>query len=185
MNVYDFDHTIYDGDCTLDFWLFCVYKYPKVLRNLPIALGYALLFKLKICSREVFKEKFYRFLRDVPNVQKTVECFWTNKAHKIKANLFKLKSDDVIISASPKFLLSEIAGRLNVKCIASEVDEKTGKLMGPNCRGAEKVNRFREIYGDTIIDEFYSDSQSDRYLAALAKQAYKVSGQCVERWDNY
>lgn len=25
-NVYDFDHTIYDGDCTVDFYLFCMKK---------------------------------------------------------------------------------------------------------------------------------------------------------------
>ena len=63
MNVYDFDGTIYAGDCTLDFWKFCAKNNPKVLVALPGALIACLQFKLGVKSREQFKERFYHFLR--------------------------------------------------------------------------------------------------------------------------
>ncbi len=31
MNVYDFDGTIYSGDSTIDFYLFCLRKQPEIL----------------------------------------------------------------------------------------------------------------------------------------------------------
>ena len=43
-----------------------------------------------------------------------------------------------------------------------------------NCHGEEKVRRFREVYGDAQIDEFYSDSLHDTPLAKEAKRAFLV-----------
>lgn len=31
MNVYDFDGTIYDGDSTVDFYLYCIRKHPWLI----------------------------------------------------------------------------------------------------------------------------------------------------------
>ena len=31
MNVYDFDKTIYRGDSTMDFWRYCLKRYPKAV----------------------------------------------------------------------------------------------------------------------------------------------------------
>ena len=67
MNVYDFDHTIYAGDCTIDFWCYCLKKYPIILRTIPSVLLYYILFKLHLCQRETFKEQFYTFLKYVPD----------------------------------------------------------------------------------------------------------------------
>ena len=47
--------------------------------------------------------------------------------------------DDVIISASPEILLTEICRRLGIKyLIASKVEKITGKYYGENCYGKEK-----------------------------------------------
>ena len=35
IDVYDFDGTIYDGDSTVDFWLYCLRRKPSLLRFLP------------------------------------------------------------------------------------------------------------------------------------------------------
>lgn len=32
MNVYDFDKTIYAGDSTIDFYLFCLKRQPAILQ---------------------------------------------------------------------------------------------------------------------------------------------------------
>ena len=33
MNVFDFDKTIYDGDCTVDFYMYCLKKYPVIYKK--------------------------------------------------------------------------------------------------------------------------------------------------------
>ena len=43
IDVYDFDGTIYDGDSTVDFTLFCLRRHPGVLAGLPKFLGTSLL----------------------------------------------------------------------------------------------------------------------------------------------
>lgn len=183
MNVYDFDGTIYAGDCTLDFWKFCVKNNPKVLTALPGALIACLQFKLGVKSREQFKERFYHFLRYVPDVKKQVELFWNTNYRQIKPWYYeRRKHDDLVISASPEFLISEICEHLKINYIASKVDYRSGKLLGPNCRGEEKVRRLRLIYPNATIEEFYSDSKADNPLAEMAESAYMVKGNLIESW---
>lgn len=185
MNVYDFDHTIYDGDCTLDFWKYCVKRDPIVLCSLPKSCWYVVLFKLHLCKRERFKEKFYEFLRYVPDVQLNVKDFWDCNEKKIKEfYLRQSRSDDLIISASPEFLIGEICRRLRVHGIASKVDPVTGKLYGPNCRGSEKVRRFYQMYPAGKINRFYSDSRSDLPMAKIAVEAYLVQKNTIKEWSN-
>lgn len=183
MNVYDFDKTIYDGDSTLDFWKHCLIRYPKIVTMFPKALLYAGKFKIGMCSREEFKEQFYAFLRFVPDVTAEVERFWDAHWKKLKSYyLEQRKEDDVIISASPEFLIRVACTRLGITCIASAVNPKTGYLEGPNCRGEEKVRRFLLQYPDGVVDSFYSDSNSDRFMAKMAQRAYLVKGNKILDW---
>ena len=183
MNVYDFDNTIYYGDCTVDFWKHCIKKYPKTLLAFPSAVVYGVLFYLKLCKREQFKQKFYAFLKYVPNVQYEVQLFWDNNIVKIKEFYNKQKcSNDIIIYASPEFLIAEVSKRLGVCHIASKVNYITGALESPNCRGMEKVKRFREQYPYENIEKFYTDSISDIFMAKEAKQAYIVKGNTIKEW---
>ena len=89
----------------------------------------------------------------------------------------------MIISASPEFHIREICSRIGIKnVIASKVDPKTGRCLGPNCRDEEKVRRFREIFGDAEIDDFYSDTEHDVPLAILAKRAYLIKNGTITDW---
>ena len=100
-----------------------------------------------------------------------------------KYYLAQKRPDDVIISASPSFLLRDICKELGIgTLIASEADEKTGKWLRKNCYGAEKVVRYREIFGDEKIDEFYSDSLSDSPLAEIAEKAFVVDYENLTPW---
>ena len=72
--------------------------------------------------------------------------------------------------------------RLGVRFLASPVDARTGQLLGPNCRGEEKVRRFRSAYGAAEVERFYSDSCSDAPLAALAQEAFLVRRGQVLPW---
>ena len=175
MNVYDFDHTIYPGDSTLDFWRFCVKRRPSALLPLPRAALWGLRFKAGLCSREIFKERFYRFLARVPDVEGAVAAFWRENLSRVYPwYLAQKREDDLIISASPDFLILPACALLGVRGIASPVSPETGRLLGPNCRGEEKTVRLRRDFPDARIEEFYSDSPSDAPLARLAGRAFLV-----------
>ena len=185
MNVYDFDKTIYKSDSTLDFYLFCLKKMPFILKRLPKQFYSAVLYKLGKITKTEFKENFYIFLNDLPDIDILINEFWNIHCGKIKNfYLDGKKDDDIIISDSPTFLLEPICKKLNITyLIASKVDKHTGKYTGINCYGSEKVRRFKEIFPDQSIDNFYSDSLSDAPIAKLAKHAFLVSKKHIKNWE--
>lgn len=184
MNVYDFDKTIYDGDSEVDFIIFCIKKNPllslRLLRGTVAFGSYA----LKQCGKTYFKEKFYRVLRGIPNISRATEDFWDKYDENIAEWYLKQqKDDDIIISASPEFLLEPICKRLGIKhLIASRIDSDTGMYLGENCYGEEKVRRFKKQFNEQP-DEFYSDSLSDAPMANLAKKAFLVDKDILIPWE--
>jgi len=186
MNVYDFDRTIYNGDSSVDFYTFVLRKKPYLIVLLPFQAWGMVLYLFGVYSKENMKEKFFMFIRFIP-VQKMVLRFWDKNRIKIKSWYIQRKQNtDVIISASPEFLLEPlVCGYLGVRLIASRIDETTGKYIGKNCFGEEKVVRLYEVYPDIIIDNFYSDSLSDAPLAKKAIQSYLVKGQETILWNDY
>lgn len=185
MNVYDFDHTIYPGDSTLDFWRFCVKRRPAALLALPGAAAAGGLFKIGLCSRERFKGRFYRFLRHVPDAEELVSGFWAENLGRVHSwYLARKREDDLIISASPEFLILPACGLLGVRGMASPVSPETGELLGPNCRGEEKAARLRRELPEAPVEAFYSDSLSDAPLARMADRAFLVSGGRPQPWPN-
>ena len=184
MNVYDFDKTIYDGDSTIDFYFYCLKKYPSMILCLPKQIVAAIKYKVKLIDKTTFKEAFYCYFEKVPDIEMEIKCFWNKNEDKIKKWYKKKRqNDDVIISASPEFLLSEICGRIGIRnLIASKVDKKTGKYTGVNCYGKEKTERFHQEFPNKIIDEFYSDSYSDAPMVELAKKSFIVSKDMIKKW---
>lgn len=185
MNVYDFDGTIYEGDSSLDFYIFCLKRQPSIIRALPIQLFYVLLYGMGRCDKTYLKQKFFSFLRFVISVPEVVEQFWRFHESKVATwYMDQRRSDDVVISASPDFLLRPICKKLGIGgLVASEVHEKSGLFASVNCKGAEKVKRFRMLYGDSEVNEFYSDSRSDLPMARLAKTAYLVKNGKLSVWN--
>jgi len=187
MNVYDFDKTIYDGDSTLDFYLFALKNRPKLIKYLPIQVLGFLKYLFGICSKLEFKEKFYYFLNGISDTDELVKLFWDEKQGLIKEWYLNSKRDsDLIISASPTFLLEPICKRVGIKhLIGSEVNKNTGVCEGENCYGDEKVIRLKKEFKDIAINEFYSDSLSDAPLSLLAERRFIVSGNKIVKWDEY
>ena len=178
INLYDFDKTIYDGDSSVDFFVWCLGKYPIIWFNIPKMVLVVIKYKLKITNKTKMKEVIFSYLKKVPNVDQEIELFWESHKCYIKDFYQKKKHDkDIIISASPEFLLEPICKELKVKkLIASRVNKKTGKFTGLNCHDVEKVTRLNKEYKDYIVKESYSDSMSDLPILELAKKAYIVKG---------
>lgn len=185
MNVYDFDKTIYKGDSTADFYLFSLKRHPAILRLFPSLSGaFFRYYVRKKGSKTEFKETMYRFLTCC-DTEKDVAAFWRAHHHKIKPYyLAQHRDDDVIISASPRFLLEPICHQLGIRyLIASQVNPVTGAYSGVNCHGEEKVRRFRERFGNATVDVFYSDSHSDDPMAKIADKAFMVKGDTLTPWE--
>ncbi len=188
MNVYDFDKTIYDGDCTVNFYIYCLKNYPVIYKKIPEVLWFGLLFKLGIIKKTDFKSRFFKFATLIPDLKEAVAAFWAKDKCKIKKfYVDNQREDDIIISASPTFILDEICGILNIKHLyATNVDLTSGKIIGENCYGEEKVKRFYEAgYKENSIDEFYSDSLSDSPLADISKKAFVVIKEKLIPWNEY
>lgn len=186
-NVYDFDKTIYDGDSTRHFYFYLLKKQPLIMLYLPYQGFWAIFFALKLISKTSFKQRFYSCFKAVKDIDKEVEAFWDKNQTGIKQwYLDNQKDDDIIISASPEFLLAPICNKLGISnLIASRVDKKTGKYTGKNCYGDEKPLRLKENFPNAEINEFYSDSFSDQPLASLAGEAYLVLGDKLYKWNEY
>ena len=183
MNVYDFDKTIYYNDSTSDFYIFCLKRHPSIVRHFPKTMAAFIAYIMHIKTKTQFKEVMYSFLLEV-DIEKDLKEFWETHKNKIKPwYLEQKKEDDVIISASPEFLLRPVCDQLGIRCLmASRVDSKTGKYTGINCHGKEKVTRFREVFGNAEIDEFYSDAYCDTPLAEIAEKSYMVKGDTRKPW---
>ena len=191
MNVYDFDKTIYPGDSATHFWWFLVRRHPAAL---PMAAG-AIPAGIRCLTeksgdarqrgrlRGQLKERLFAVLRRVPDPEGEVTAFWDSHLDRVYPwYINRRREDDVVISASPEFLIAEACRRLGIACIATPVEMTTGELRGPNCWGPEKPRRFRETYGDAPVEEFYSDSYSDRPMMELAREGFLMkNGRVVKR----
>lgn len=185
MNAYDFDKTIVPFDSTALFTRWCLARYRRARLRLPMLILPGLAMLLRLGSKERFKEALFRAVLTAPaDLRAEVDAFWQENLPRTNAwYLERRRPDDVVISASPDFLVRPALERLGVTAvIATRLDPSTGRIEGRNCHGAEKVARFCQEWGGASIEEFYSDSLSDSPMARLAKRAYLVKGETLVPW---
>lgn len=187
MNVYDFDKTIFKGDSTLDFYFFCIKKNPSLLRYVWIQIFALVKYVIGFITKTDFKQDFFCFLNGIKDIDGFINEFWKMNESKIQEwYLLQKKPDDVIISASPEFLLKPLCEKLNISSlIASQVDKKTGLFLGKNCYGIEKVKRFHEVFPYETVENFYSDSLSDDPFANISNNAYVISKNKRIPWNKF
>ena len=179
MNVYDFDNTIYDGESVFDFFLFCVKKEKRLILYFPMLLKNLFRYKAGKLTIDGLYEEASKLTKEVIRNREHADAyiseFWSINARKLKKEfLDKLKSDDVIITASPVILIKAISDQLKTEnIIGSRIDLDTGKMEFA-CFRQNKIIAFKEAYPNAVIDEFYTDSLNDMPLAELAKKAYLI-----------
>ena len=187
INAYDFDGTIYDGDSSADFYFYCLKRRPLILICAPIQIWGVLLYFLKIKDKDYMKERIFSFLKYIPKVDNYIEDFWKKKEKKIKNWYLEQKQDsDVIISASPEFLLKPIGAKIGFQVIATKVDKTNGKYLSKNCHDYEKIKRFEKEYKGVKIRKFYSDSiKADLAMLEYAKEGFVVKKNDIYKLDEY
>ncbi len=180
MNVFDFDETIYDGESSVQFMLRYLRTDPSVVRYVPDLISVM----RRYYRGEMHAEDFLRiygpmlrdyFARKKPDLMPLVTAFWNKHEKDIKPFYRRIqRSDDVIITASPTFIMEDICKRIGVKhLIATDFDIKTGEVRSA-CYRESKVDLFRAAFPDSEIDDFYTDSVNDEFLFPLAKRVFLV-----------
>ena len=187
MNVYDFDKTIIKDDSTTAFYFYALRHYPRILKHLPSQLRHAVRLFFKKISLGEFKEHFMCYIKSIPDPHEALEKFWDERSQKVNSwYIEKHRDDDIVISASPEAIIAPGCRRLGItKYHGTKMDIRTGKFYSKNCKGEEKPVRFREVYGDMHIDEFYSDSLSDTPMALLADRSFLVKGEKLTEWTDF
>ena len=176
MNVFDFDKTLYPRDSTLEFYLVSLLRHPSFLLDLPRTLLAFLKQKRGKISLQRLREISLSSFRRLRDPEGEAERFWKRRRHRLFPYYEEIRRpDDVVISASPEFLLRPIAREVGFGClIASQYDPRTGKYLGERCWGEGKPPLFRAAFPDGHIEAFYSDSLSDTPMARLADTAYLI-----------
>lgn len=182
MRVFDFDNTIYNGESGMDIFLYYLKRDPKgVAKFVPKFMEGFLRYKRHLITIDEVKTEYASYMKEylerIDDIEADFEAFWDINEKNIKAFYPKIqRDDDVILSACPYCLLSVMTNRLGIKnVIATELDAKTGEI-GEICYHDNKVNMFRKVYGDTEIEEFYTDSMSDKPMMDIAKTVFLVDG---------
>ena len=187
MNVYDFDETIFTGDSE-DYFFAYLFKKPGFFWDQVRYRWYELLFKCKLVSKTKAREAEYSLLRKIDDLDGLLADYWDQHERHMKSWYAAVKRpDDVIASATPRFLMEPIVARLGLTgLVATEMYPRTGKIHGEFAAGPYKVDQFRKQFSLDEIDEFYSDAYSDHFLAEYAKRAYVVHGDGERtEWNAY
>lgn len=179
-DLYDFDKTVFNGESGSEFYLYCLMRNLKMWKFLPSQLRYIFRYAvLRKITMEQCKEKLYSSI-SVIDGEKAAKLFWEKNESRIN-NWFKPKEHDVktiVCSASPVFQIKPICDKLGVDLlISTDIDVKTGKLSGMNCKGEEKKRRIASEASDYTIRDVYTDNlKSDAPLLSLAtRYKYHVS----------
>lgn len=179
MKVFDFDNTIYRGESSVDFSFYMIRHNKKILRYVPTILFSLAGYKLCLLKKEKLEAIINNFFEGVLDGTESppvfVKPFWETHACRLNEKILKLiEPDDVIISASPIFLIDGIREKLNTeKIIGTEVDLQQKKVTWFNF-GDNKVKRYKALYGDRQIDAFYTDSNNDKDLMGISREVFIV-----------
>ena len=181
---FDFDGTITTKDTLLEFIRFSKGHF-KFLLGFLLNSPYLLAYQLKIISNQAAKEKILQFFfRNMPVEKFKEQCQLFSQ--KMLPKLIRPKAIDeikklqnegyevVIVSASPEQWIQQWAKERQVYLIAScleIIDGKvSGKLVGKNCHGDEKVRRILEKHtlSDYEVVYAYGDTKGDLPMLELA-----------------
>lgn len=187
---FDFDGTITTHDTMLEFIKFSrgtFSFYAGFLLYSPYLVGY----KLKLIPRQTAKEKVLaHFFRNQPAAAFEEQCALFAKTRipalirpQALVEIERLKAEGaqvVIVSASPENWIRFWTDSLQLQLIATRLEVQdgrlTGRLLGKNCHGAEKVRRINEHYTLSDYQKIYAygDTSGDKPMLRLATHpAYK------------
>ncbi|HRJ30899.1 MAG TPA: HAD family hydrolase [Cyclobacteriaceae bacterium] len=186
--LFDFDGTITTRDSLKKFLIF-YHGWFKVSAGLLALSPFLILYVLKIISNNTAKQILLQWFFnhepvDIFNQKcKTfaLQCIpkMLRPAAVEQINYHKNNQETiVVVTASAENWVKPWCEEMNLLCIGTNLEVKanklTGKYLGKNCYGPEKVNRIKEQFNLSAFDKIiaYGDSRGDREMFALANPYY-------------
>ena len=183
--VFDVDGTLLRGDCL---WLAARRSrgLPGQMSGALACLPWLMAWRLGLVSTGRFKQQAIAFFGVCEAVNRAeVEGRRDWLLDELRAQLrpealerlrwHQQRGDRVLLcSASPRLLLQPLADWLGVELVCTELQGSQGswqpRLLGPNCKGPEKVRRLAEHLGPlgSLTIEAYGDSKGDREMLQCA-----------------
>ena len=178
MNIYDFDDTIYNGDTNRDILMYGFKKHPfLVLKALKKAKKLQNDYKRGVIEFERVKEAMLSFIFEIKNYPKFINDFVDSHMKNIKPwYLNRRTQNDIIISASYELWIMQFCKRLGIRYVIATKTDSDGRIIGKNCKGAEKLKRLASVIPNAVIVSAYSDSSCDIPILESARTAYVVEG---------
>ena len=186
MKVFDFDNTLYHGESSVDLAFYMMNRNRKILLYVPSILINLAKYKLCLIDREKAERSINEFLKfainDKHEAEQTVRDFWKEYSSRLDKNMLKrVGKDDLIITAGPDMLINGIKEKLGTEHIISSIIDPDKREVVYFNFADNKAKRYKELYGDTPIDSFYTDSFNDRALMKLAKKVYIVDNGKIKK----
>lgn len=196
--IFDVDLTITRKDTLIEFYKFLCSYDKRFLIYASKAIHSGVMYALKFYDEKKSKEQFLSFLNglSVEAVRELSKIYYEQRIvndliyedaideiNKRKSEGYKV----ILISASPEFYLNNFNELDCIDCVLGtryEVEDGvyTGKIIGNNNKGMEKVYRFYEyLYKNGIRDYdlqnscMYSDSLSDMPLFNLVGNKFLIN----------
>ena len=173
--VFDFDGTLIRGDSVVALLFFARSKGCLSLPELLAAGWYGLRYRLRLTDALTAKGRSHAFLARMKDTER--QAFLREFAGTLTARIYKdglaqiqkhrAQGDLVILcSASCACYMQYVAEALAVDALLCTPSAVDGRVLGPNCRGEEKVSRVNQwldqqnmphgsivaAYGDTAGD---------------------------------
>jgi phosphoserine phosphatase len=177
MNVYDFDNTLYRGESIFRFACLFVIKNPSTLKYLKQAIKLYIKYKRNNLSIEQLESTVFNILDSInvskEKIDELVEIFWKKNKKRLNYKLLsQMKENDIIISASPSFLISKL--ELPTKNIFTSQIDLDNKKIEFLCFGENKKKKWNELYKNIKIEKLYTDSFVDMPLMLISNEVYLV-----------
>lgn len=178
MNIYDFDDTIYNGDTNRDILMYGFKKHPfLVLKALKKAKKLQKDYKRGVIEFERVKEAMLSFIFKIKNYPKFINDFVDSHMKNIKPwYISRRTQNDIVISASYELWIMQFCKRLGIRYVIATKTDSEGRIIGKNCKGAEKLKRLASVIPNAVIVSAYSDSSCDIPILESARTAYVVEG---------
>ncbi len=192
--LFDVDYTLTSKESLIYFFRYNLRKKPSLFFHVPKALLSGVLYLLGVNKEKRTKELFLSFMVNMPleTLDELTDDFIENEFPKIiyqdgvdKINELKEKGYTVVLtSASPEFYILKLKDVFDADyVIGTRFEEKdeifTGKILGENNKGEEKVLRLLKMFDGTSIDfensYMFSDSMSDDPLLKLVGHPYLIN----------
>ena len=188
IRVYDFDKTLTYDDTTMMFVFYCCNTLKqRNIKKLLIVI-FAVFHKLRVLSNSKFKSLLYGVVFKGKKKQAIIDIskafveenddIFNSLGQRVRANLEK---QDYIVTASPEVYVQMYFSNMIVIGTRFRFDaDEVFNGLEVNCFGKRKVIALKNV-GVSEIEEFFTDSFSDRPVMKISKSVFLVKRNVIRK----